>query len=125
MNMSKPSDYPGFKNLQAIWDMKLKESGFKDVETNWRDERTIKRSGTERRYEKLDPISRDAKLQYYRKVSQFVSRTSFDSTFERNVLTLYSRGVSQVQIKRLLKVSGHRCKIYYPLYRWLRLWGLK
>jgi hypothetical protein len=125
MRMAKPSDYPGFKALLAEWNQKLSDSGFHDVEQTFHDERILKRSGTIRRYERLDPITREARFEYFRRVAQRVSQTHFESEMERQILFLYSQGHSQLAIQRMLGIPGHRCKVYYPLYRWLRAWGLK
>lgn len=123
--MAKPFDRPGFKQLLAEWNRKLAESGFHDVEATCYGERVLKKSGSARRYERMDPITRDAKFQYFSQVAKLVSEAKFENEFERRVLTLYAQGKSQAAIKRMLGVQGHRCKIYYPVYRWLKAWGLK
>lgn len=125
MLMAKPSDHPGFKGLLREWNNKLKESGFQDIEEHRGGELILKKSGTVRRYEMLDDITRDARVQFYRRVAQLVSNTRFDNEFDRQVLTLYAQGISQTDIKDLLNVEGHRCKVYRPIYRWLKTWGLK
>ncbi len=122
--MAKPSDYPGFKALLSEWNRKLYESGFKDAESDGINP-VLKASGSARRYERLDHITREAKEDYFRKVATKVSEANFESEFERDVLTLFSQGNSQTQIYKLLKIEGHRCKIYNPIYKWLKKWGLK
>ena len=125
MQMAKPSDHPGFKQLLAEWNQKLYESGFRDVEDEKFGERILKKSGSARRYEKLDIITREAKFEYFRRLQTLVHETHFDNEFERQVMALYAQGVSQAMIKRVMKIEGHRCKVYYPIYRWLKTWGLK
>lgn len=123
--MAKPSDHPGFKQLLSEWNRRLAESGFHDVEAIRHGDRVLKQSGSARRYERLDPITREAKFQFYCQVAKCVSETKFKTEFERQVLTLYAQGHSQAAIKRMLAIPGHRCKVYYPVYRWLKVWGLK
>lgn len=125
MKMGKPSDIPGFKALLEEWNQKLYQTGFKDAECYVQGILELKRPGNMRRYEALDPIIREAKAQYYRLVAKYVAETQFEDELEKRILTLHAQGFSQARIKRLLRVTGHRCKIYYPLYRWLRAWGLK
>lgn len=118
--MAKPSECQGFKQLLEIWNKKLSDSGFQDIEYA-----NHLGSGSGRRYEKLDPIVREAKLQYFKQVALYVSQTQFDNPLDRDILTLYAHGYTQVAIKRILGIQGHKCKIYYPLYKWLHEWGLK
>lgn len=125
--MARPSDYPGFKQLLAEWNRKLAESGFKDIENTGSNGEAlpILPTGTMRRYSQLTEIERDAKSIYFREISDRIIETVFKSDLEFQILTLYSEGISQAEIKRKLKIRGHRCKIYYPIYKWLKKWGLK
>lgn len=133
--MSKPSDYPGFKALQKEWSKKLKDAGFKDIEqTNGE----LKKTGTERRFERSAPIEREAKATYYELVSQKLSELQavtnpgradffFQTEFthlDLQILQLHADGLSQAAIGRKLGIKG-RSPIYRPLYKWLRRWGLK
>jgi hypothetical protein len=140
--MAKPSAHPGFKILLKEWNRRLAETGFQDIETEFLSEPVLKQSGTEKRYKRMDPVRREAKHQFFKILEEKVKRTRlkcqmvftfvsgpkgqfFESEQELNILSLYSQGVSQAQIKRRLSIEGHRCQIYYPIYKWLKLWGLK
>lgn len=141
--MAKPSAHAGFKALEKEWNQKLKESGFKDIELDLSYDRILKKSGTETRYERMNPVKREAKEYYYQSLEQKVNRTplrnqlsfrfikkpkvksAFKSELEFQILTYYARGYSQSSIQKRLHLEGHRCKVYYPLYRWLKTWGLK
>lgn len=123
--MGNPSRSPGFQKLLQEWNRKLSDSGFRDIETQERGELRLKQSGTMRRFERMDPITKEARLDYYSQLSEKISVTRFECDFEKQILTLYAQGHSQAAIYRMLGLRGHRCKVYYPLYRWLRKWGLK
>lgn len=124
MLMAKPSEHPGFRALQMEWYLRLSQSGFRDIECSQGD-RPLKKSGTERRYERMDPVEREARIQYFRRVQQHVVETKFETQLEHDIMHLYAQGVSQVMIQQVLGLDGHRCKVYYPIYRWLTQWGLK
>jgi hypothetical protein len=123
--MAKPSDAPGFKQLLEYWNDILERDGFVDIEAVYYGNQILKRSGTIRRFERLDEITREAKFQFFQQVSSYVATTHFKSNLERQILEYYSQGYSQAAIKKMLAIQGHRCKVYYPIYRYLRLWGLK
>lgn len=123
--MAKPSESPKFKELCEEWYKKLHESGFRDIENQAGEMFVLKESGTSRRFKHLDAITREARLQFYDLVSQYTEETDFPNDLERQIMVLYGQGMSQVMIQKTLKLQGHRCKIYYPLYRWLRRWGLR
>lgn len=123
--MGKPSAHPGFKNLLAEWNRRLAKEGFIDIEVTRRGELDLKRPGGMERYKRADPITRDAKYQYFCLIARYVAKTRFKDETERLILSYYSEGMSQRSIQRKLNIQGHRCKVYSPIYRWLRHWGLK
>lgn len=125
--MGKPSDYPGFKALLQEWNQKLKDSGFKDIEEPVGDDLVLKRSGSDHRLKLLlqDTIAREARAKYYEIIGERIVNTSFDNETEKKILTLYYEGVSQGTIQKILGIKGHRCKIYRPIHKWLKRWGLK
>jgi ATP/maltotriose-dependent transcriptional regulator MalT len=124
-SMAKPSDSPGFDSLLTEWNRILKESGLKDIERSQGGELELKRPGTMRRYESMDLTTREAKEEYFRLVAMRVASTDFKNEREEKILNLYAQGMSQAEIQKRLKIRGHRCKVYYPLYRWLKEWHLK
>lgn len=125
MEMSKPSETPGFKALLDEWNKKLLSSGFKDIETMDNGEPILKRFDSYSRDKNLNTITRETDIEYYERVAQLISKTEFNNEQERQIMVLYSEGISQVEIRRILNIEGHRCKVYNPLYKWLTLWGLK
>lgn len=125
MNMAAYWDEQGFKKLLKEWNKKLFESGFRDIEDMEHGGYTTERPGSLVRYETMDEISREAKAQYFRRVQQCVSAAFFADGIEREIMNLYAQGVTQTKIKEILKIEGHRSKVYGPIYKWLRLWRLK
>lgn len=123
--MAKPSDHPGFKSLLEAWNSKLKESGFKDIETECKGQLVLKQVGAARSYERMDETRREARIQFFRQVTLCTAETEFKNELDRQILTLYGQGYSQAAIKKVLGIQGHRCKVYYPIYRWLKIWGLR
>lgn len=123
--MAKPSDYPGFRSLLNEWNKKLKDSGFKDIEESRHGDLRLKRTGSDNRFVLLTQTQRDAGTQYFEIIGQNIVNTTFDNEQEKQILTLYFEGHSQVEIKKKLKIQGHRCKVYRPIYKWLKAWGLK
>lgn len=125
--MAKPSDYPGFRELLKEWNRRLKDSDFDDIESNTENQsegRLFPPSGIDR-YKNADEITRECRIKYFSIILEKLATTRIENEFEKQILTLYSQGLTQAEIHRKLGVEGHRCKVYNPLYRWLRLWGLK
>lgn len=122
--MAKPSDHPGFRQLLDEWNEKLKESGLLDIERSGII-RDLKRPGTIIRYDRLKMVCADATVEYFRRLGWCLHETIFDNELEKEILTLYSQGITQADIYRRLGLTGHRCKVYEPLYRWLKEWGMK
>lgn len=123
MAMAKPSDHPGFSTLQKEWYKKLKETGFDDVEQA--NDRPFIKSGTVVRFEKMGADFIEIQFQYFDRIAHHISRAAFEDEQERQILTLYAEGFTQREIKERLGISGHRCRVYRPIYKWLTLWGMK
>lgn len=123
--MGKPSDAPNFKALLAEWNRKLAESGFKDVEEMKHGRLQLKKTGTVTRFEQSDPLTRSAKARYFELIGDRIQETTFTDPIDRQILTLYFEGYTQVQIQRELPERLHRSTIYKRLYSWLKKWGLK
>lgn len=119
MLMAKPSDRSGFKELLAEWNRILKASGFIDAE----DPAFL--SGNVWRYKAMHCDIREARTEYFRILRDKIRETDFEDELEKKILTLHSEGHRVPEIQRILEISGHRCKIYKPIYRWLIKWGLK
>lgn len=125
MEMSKPSDHPGFKKLLAVWNQKLSQSKFEDIETNGATHRYLKKSGTDWKYEAMPQDLKEIRAEYYRRLEENIKNTAFENDQESQIMNLYSQGMSQVEIKRCLRIQGHRKRVYGPIYKWLKRWGLK
>jgi hypothetical protein len=125
--MTKPSDFPGFKELLEEWDKRLKESGFEDIEQRVGNDLVLKHSGSDYRIKQMnnDQTVRDAIVKYYDIIGQKIVETTFTNEMEKKILTMYFEGKTQVEIKEQLKIEGHRCRVYRPIYKWLKKWGLK
>lgn len=123
--MAKPSDHPGFKDLLRQWNTILELDGFKDIEIEKHGELELPRCPSLRKFDNTHPLVAENRWRYYDLVAEYISETVFESEFEREILTLYAAGFSQAAIHRMLKIEGHRCKVYIPLYKWLRKWHLK
>ena len=125
--MGKPSDTPGFKPLLQEWYQKLKDSGFKDIEEDIGNTQVLKRSGSDYRMKLIqqDKIAFDARVKYYEIIGEKIEQTNFPDDKEKKILTLYWEGITQVEIQKKLDIKGHRCKIYRPIHKWLKKWGLK
>jgi len=123
--MGKPSDQPGFKALLKEWNRKLSDSGFCDIEEMRGGQLQLKKSGTEMRFKRMDTVRREAKAAYFDLVGEKLTQTPIENETERQVLYFYAEGVSQADIKRRMGIEGHRCKVYRPIYKWLKHWGIK
>lgn len=121
----KPSDHPDFKKLLKLWDEKLKDSGFQDIEQTKNGQRILKKSGTETRFQRSHETVREARVNYYVLLSDKISQTNFKHEIDREILILHAEGVKQVEIKTKLSSQLSRSTIYKKLYKYLREWGLK
>jgi hypothetical protein len=124
--MSKPADHPGFAVLLKEWNLKLAESGFKDIEnSNHLDGVYLRESGSVMRMRRAAPVVRDAKTQYFNIIGQSIARTQFDDEQEKKIMCLYFEGYKQEQIRHQFNPPIHRSTVYRKLYKWLKRWGLK
>lgn len=91
-----------YLELQAIWDKKLKEAGFKDLEQ--RKDGLLKEWANEpvRKYTKQRA---DAKYEYYRSAGQFFHHFEFANKVEKRIFELHSEGISIRSIVKMLTVE--------------------
>lgn len=120
--MAKPSEHPGFRDLLQEWTQLLKESGFRDIEEG---EDFLKHSGSMSRMNNSHYAVRFAKKQYYMVVADCVRETEFKKPLEGEILRLHADGYTQCQIMQTLGIKGNRSKVYKPIWKWLKAWGLK
>ncbi len=124
--MGKPSDHPGFKALLKEWNQRLKDSGFKDDELHFDSgNSTLKRPGNKGRYRLSSKEVIEAKSEYFSLIQEAVDEAAFANELEEKILKLYAIGISKAEIKRSLKIEGNKSRVYEPIYKWLRRWGLK
>jgi hypothetical protein len=90
------------------WDQKLKDSGFKDVES--RDKKTgeLRLTAWDSHYFQIrnTPEIFEIKQEYYYKANQFLSSYRFVSHTERHIWEMHSSGFGVRQIADDLKAAG-------------------
>lgn len=90
-----------FEKLQALWDVKLKESGFDDLE-----QRDGRLKSWSNRYKTAEPTKRQAKEEYYRAAGQFLYDHKFNHPAERRIWDLHSQGMARLPIVEVLREEG-------------------
>jgi hypothetical protein len=118
-----------FEEAQRVWEAKLKESGFKDIEKRLP-------TGTEQRA--LNPANRDrqeAEAEYYRLISLKVSEEElFENEMDRLIMERIAEGKKITEISAELKAklppgkqrSRHnRRTIRYIRRRYENKWGIR
>lgn len=121
--MAKPSE-----RMKRIWEKKLLDSGFEDIEKEINGERVLRDGSAPSAYRSEKEQTREAKLAFYRMVSRKVSITSFPNNLEEQIMSAYAEGVTQADIKRQLEGLGikmHRETLYEIIYQYLGKWSLK
>jgi len=126
-----------FKRLQKEWYQKLKEQGFKDIETLSRNGLRLKnehrrffRTRGERDRDMWQQTFIDAKTDYFIRLTHKINdpHTVFRNEMDRIAMTLYSDGFNCVQITNFLAAFGYnrrRKAIVYLIRRYEDAWGLK
>lgn len=126
-----------FKVLQKEWYQRLKEDGFKDIETMGNrgmrlkhEHRRFFRTRSDRDRDMWQQVFIDAKTEYFLRLTQKVHdpATIFKREMDRIVMTMHSDGFNKVQISRFLAAFGYHRKrksIIYLIRRYEHAWGLK
>lgn len=83
------------KKLKALWEKKLKKSGFEDIEQK---DGRLKAWHSHRFAVEAKKTVFEAKAEYYRKAEHFLNDAQFSSKKERRVWELHSQGVSERDI---------------------------
>lgn len=90
-----------FKQLEAEWDKKLKDSGFEDAE---------QRSGHlkvwSHRFVVGAEVNMEAKLEYYRAAGHFLHEYQFPNTVERRIWELHAEGEGRHRIVAALRAEN-------------------
>lgn len=108
MSKSNPFKDKAFLDIKQIWDKKLKDSGFLDIE------KLDKRSGEYLLMEwdshyfqsHYDPLAFEARQEYYLRCNQFLNNHTFTSKTDIQIWQLHSRGLGVRQIAEWLKIRG-------------------
>ena len=91
---------PAFKKLASVWNKKLKDSGFVDIE----DKNGRLKLWTSHYFRtRYTPSSFAARQEYYRMAGQFLHTHVFDSPAEKELWRLHSDGLAAITIYRQLK----------------------
>lgn len=86
------------KELEKIWNKKLKDSGFIDIEDTNSPLRLLKKWHSNYFYRNYSPEVFEARYDYFRITSQFLHYHSFESQLERQVFELHTEGLSYREI---------------------------
>lgn len=105
------SKTPDFATLQAKWKVKLKDSGFKDIE---QDADNLKRWDSHYFRTHYAIPAFEAKQEYYRMAGQFLHDKQFSCILDRFIWQQHSDGVSIANIVKAakqLKYKTHRVEV--------------
>lgn len=108
--------------LYEVWERKLKDSGFVDIEKTVNGERVLAQFSNNA-YRQVPAVSRETKEQYYRIIYHKAQETQFKSFFDKVVMRLYAEGFSLSDIARLLSI--HRQTVRFTVRRFENQWNLK
>lgn len=101
-----------YKKLESIWDKKLKDSGFEDIEQkdgnlkSW-SKRKFWLNIKNTRYEDRK-VSYDSEEEYYRMAGHFLYEYEFSSKREKLMWSLHAEGATMVGIAKILKQKGYK-----------------
>lgn len=112
-----------FKQLQSIYEEKLKESGFNDIETK---ERRLKQNSANV-FRGLHSNEANARLEYFLSVSTKCNETLFGNFVDRFIMEAYAEGFKIVEIRsKLLKAGIKRSRYWIHLIvrEYIKAWGL-
>jgi hypothetical protein len=116
-----------FKKLAKKWDIKLKDSGFKDAEHSVNGFRNLVTSSNPYRNSILE--DKESKEAYYRLMGQHVYNSNeFDNNVDKLVMMRYVSGVMIKDICKELKQKGsprHRQTIRYIIRKYESKWKVR
>lgn len=90
-----------FEKLKKVWYQKLKESGFKDIESK---NGSVGRGAP--RVDNITEVQQEAIKEYYSMTRHFLTEHKFESEQDRFIWEQYSEGLSVRDISKLLKQQG-------------------
>lgn len=101
-----------YKKLEAIWDKKLKKSGFEDIEQK---DGNLKQWSTRRFWQNIQnthyedrKVSYDSEEEYYRMAGHFLHEYEFSSKREKLMWSLHAEGLTMIAIAKILKQKNYK-----------------
>lgn len=121
---------PEFKKLKALWDAKLNESGFVDIETQTAEPKLIQTSTGYNSlvYLKASEEVRTATHEYLFQITSHIEKEDFESESHRIIMIMQSQGFKIKEIVehlRLLQMPKNRETIRYIIRRYEQKWGIR
>lgn len=116
-----------FNEEKEIWDQKLKDEGFNDIETTSNGERVLKQSAYKVMHN-TNSFNAFMKASYYQILSAHVSRFNFELKLDHLIMTLRADGISIAEICRRVKKTGmsvHRDTARCIIRRYEHNWGIR
>lgn len=117
-----------FKELEALWNERLVESGFKDVEKMKRNGERVLRQRSTNVYRQASQSVRMSREKYFQLIAENFYQTEFNREIDKTVMGLFAEGVSIKNIVLELKgqnISIHRQTIRFIIRRFEHIWGIK
>lgn len=105
-------DNPEFRKLAKLWDEKLKNSGFEDIERRGQvdvNEYFLKNYTSKDISQNLSPdraVYNEYKQNYFRLAGFFLHDYSFTNSTDKLIWDLHAQGKSMRRISRILKSAG-------------------
>lgn len=94
-------DKDEFRRLQKTWYRKIKNDGFKDIESE--NGLSLKEWNSNFFKNRLVYIKYQCTLQYYQKGSEILQTYSFENQYEKKIWQLHMEGMTVRQIAKTLK----------------------
>jgi hypothetical protein len=117
----------GFKNLEAIWELKLAESGFNDAETTIKNNRVLKQNSSNC-YRQAPQVVRENKERYFSMLTHCMEYMPPKDRVDRLVMHYLSLGSKIREICEMIRSVGgpnHRQTIRFIIRRYEQAWGIR
>lgn len=99
--MANPFDTEHVKNLRSIWNQKLAESGFEDIEVSDHPYSPLK-TWHSFKWKNTSPERAMAKIQYYVKARELLLSYKFDNPTHKIIWECHSEGLSKRKIEPII-----------------------
>lgn len=97
-----------FRDLQKIWNEKLREAGFEDAEALINGQLVLRQRATNS-YRGISDVQRENKILYYELLAQNTYLEAFCDRVDRLVMERRSQGIKIKVISEELRQLGERC----------------